>query len=113
MVSLDFVQFVQTTFKSELTSGKGSSFEQLLQSTSRYVSLFTATELTTIGQIGTALEDQLSLGNIICQVDRADTRVPQFRPVIRNAVSVLAKMLKNNLLPTIFSTVCALVVVAD
>ena len=104
--------FTRTTFKSELTSDKGSLFEQLLQSTSRYVSLFTATELTTIGQIGTALEDQLSLGNIICQVDRADTRVPQFRPVIRNAVSVLAKMLKNNLLPTIFSTVCALVVIA-
>ena len=116
MVSLDFVQLVQTTFKSELTSGKGSSFEQLLQSTSRYVSLFTATELTTIGQIGTALEDQLSLGNIICQVDRADTRVPQFRPVIRNAASVLAKMLKNDPLASIFSTtfstICALVVVA-
>ena len=72
--------------------------------------------LTTIGQIGTALEDQLSLGNTICQVDRAATRVPQFRPVIRNAASVLAKMLKNDplasIFSTIFSTICALVVVA-
>ena len=105
--------FTPTTFKSELASSdRGSSFEQLLHSiTSRYVLLFTATELTTIGQIGTALEDQLSLGNTICQVDLADTRVPQFRPVIRNAVSVLAKMLKNDPLATIFST-SALVVVA-
>ena len=108
--------FTRTTLKSELTSDKGSPFEQLLLSTSRYVSLFTATELTTIGQIGTALEDQLSLGNTICQVDRAATRVPQFRPVIRNAASVLAKMLKNDPLASIFSTtfstICALVVVA-
>ena len=106
--------FTPTTFKSELT--KWPVIREVRSNNCCRahpdVSLFTATEWTTIGQIGTALEDQLSLGNIICQVDRADTRVPQFRPVIRNAGSVLSKMLKNDPLPTIFSTVCALVVVA-